>query len=400
MKNDVLGPGIVDGSPEPELDCEFQDQDAPDGDEDSDIRDFSAWRVIILPTLEARNDPLTNKSCFYFVIQVQRIDKTSQTDGCDLQGTVYRQYHEFYSLQSALVQYHGLFEDAKLPPRAKLFGGKGLDVLQSKLEPFQDYLVKLLQKPSLKKSDLLYTFLTSKQEFNEAATNLGLSRMIMGVPTKLTKEKGQFLQSFISTYVGSTLSPPPKPGALPSSNQNLEIIQPHKIYRDNFSSAVPFKSASLGPSQTCTVLGIYDTCLYLGLRIFNLLEPWQKLVSGLRWLVADSFNHFIHYLLATKMDVLLNSGRISHLIGLIEDSIFDPPGPVMDQKEKSDQTELSLKAFRGYLPSVMLTILGEDKFNKSTTTLLNGLQEPLLNKQLAYSVLDNLIIKLFPELRF
>ena len=106
----------------------------------------------------------------------------SQTDGDDLEWNVERQYHEFYSLQSALVQYHGLFEvqslniylhavyvfltflkDAKLPPRSKLFGGKGLDVLQSKQEPFQDYLVKLLQKPNLKKSDLLYTFLTSKQ---------------------------------------------------------------------------------------------------------------------------------------------------------------------------------------------------------------------------------------------
>ena len=39
--------------------------------------------------------------------------------------------------------------------RAKLFGGKGLDVLQSKLEPFEDFLVRLLQKPNLKKSDLL-----------------------------------------------------------------------------------------------------------------------------------------------------------------------------------------------------------------------------------------------------
>ena len=53
-------------------------------------------------------------------------------------------------------------------------------MLQSKLEPFEDFLVRLLQKPNLKKSDLLFTFLTSKQEFNEAASQLGLSRY-MGV---------------------------------------------------------------------------------------------------------------------------------------------------------------------------------------------------------------------------
>ena len=49
-------------------------------------------------------------------------------------------------------------------------------MLQSKLEPFEDFLVRLLLKPNLKKSDLLFTFLTSKQEFNEAASQLGLSR--------------------------------------------------------------------------------------------------------------------------------------------------------------------------------------------------------------------------------
>ena len=97
------------------------------------------------------------------VWQVQRIDVTSEKDGEDLQWIVERQYQEFYSLQTALVQYHGVFEDVKLPPRSKMFGGKGLDVLQSKIEPFQDFLVKLLLKPNLKKSDLLFTFLTTRQ---------------------------------------------------------------------------------------------------------------------------------------------------------------------------------------------------------------------------------------------
>ena len=96
-------------------------------------------------------------------MQVQRIDVTSEKDGQDLEWIVERQYQEFYSLQTALVQYHGVFEDVKLPPRSKMFGGKGLDVLQSKIEPFQDFLVRLLQKPNLKKSDLLFTFLTTRQ---------------------------------------------------------------------------------------------------------------------------------------------------------------------------------------------------------------------------------------------
>jgi hypothetical protein len=222
MRTDVLGPGPLEGSPEPECEPAYDLAVLGEGGEvchedGQAVRDLSAWRVTV-PRLEARAVE-GRSACFTFVIQVQRIDVASRTDGEDLEWTVDRQYHEFYSLQSALVQYHGIFEDAKLPPRAKLFGGKGLDVLQSKLEPFEDFLVRLLQKPNLKNSDLLFTFLTSKQEFNEAASQLGLSRMIKTVPNIIKKEKGQFLQTFISTFVSSTVSPPPRPGRLDGAGE-------------------------------------------------------------------------------------------------------------------------------------------------------------------------------------
>merc|ERR1719317_1312219 len=311
MKSDVLGSGPMEGSPEPDMDQAFDMSEMDDSEEnsnkDSEVRDLSAWRIT-LPRLEPRNDPQSGKAFFVFIIQVQRIDMASQTDGEDLEWSVERQYTEFYSLQSALVQYHGVFEDAKLPPRSKLFGGKGLDVLQSKQEPFQDYLVKLLQKPNLKKSDLLYTFLTSKQEFNEASS----SKMFKGGSLKLTKEKGQFLQSFINTYVASTQSPPPKPGRLDWEEQ-LEILKNHPIYKDNFSEHGLFKSATLGPTLTCSITGLYDTLLYLSLRLFRLSEPWLRILTGLRWIVADSVNHLVHYLLSSKIDSLLNSGRVAHI---------------------------------------------------------------------------------------
>jgi len=396
MKSDVLGSGPMEGSPEPDMDQAFDMSEMDDSEEnsnkDSEVRDLSAWRVT-LPRLEPRNDPQSGKAFFVFIIQVQRIDMASQTDGEDLEWSVERQYTEFYSLQSALVQYHGVFEDAKLPPRSKLFGGKGLDVLQSKQEPFQDYLVKLLQKPNLKKSDLLYTFLTSKQEFNEASS----SKMFKGGSLKLTKEKGQFLQSFINTYVASTQSPPPKPGRLDWEEQ-LEILKNHPIYKDNFSEHGLFKSATLGPTLTCSITGLYDTLLYLSLRLFRLSEPWLRILTGLRWIVADSVNHLVHYLLSSKIDSLLNSGRVAHILGVIEESIFDPPAPELELAEIQQQTKETLQAFRTYLPGLLRTVLGS-RFDPSTQTLFNVVQEPLLNKQLAYTLLETLLVKIFPELR-
>ena len=36
---------------------------------DVECRDLSAWRISI-PRLEPRNDPITGKACFVFIIQV------------------------------------------------------------------------------------------------------------------------------------------------------------------------------------------------------------------------------------------------------------------------------------------------------------------------------------------
>ena len=135
----------------------------------------------------------------------------------DLHWTVERRYTEFYNLEAKLTAFHPMseFEDAKLQPRPKLFSGKGLDVLQAKKRPFEEYLKCLLQKPSLKNSDILFTFLTSSEEFTEAATShLGLAKMIKNVPMKLTK--GPF-RSYDVTKIFD-LSPCPKVRAISHTN--------------------------------------------------------------------------------------------------------------------------------------------------------------------------------------
>jgi len=402
IKTEVLGGGPLDGSPEPECEPAFdlvgiaEDQEEDQGAR-GEARDLSAWRVTV-PRLEARS--FDGRSCFTFIIQVQRIDVASRSEGEDLEWSVERQYHEFYSLQSALVQYHGIFEDAKLPPRAKLFGGKGLDVLQSKLEPFEDFLVRLLQKPNLKKSDLLFTFLTSKQEFNEAASQLGLSRMIKTVPQIIKKEKGQFLQTFISTFATSTVSPPPRPGRLEGEEDSLEDSNLESIFGDNFElgGANSLLPATLGPSHTCSVTGLYDSLMYLALRLFKLTEPWLKLISGLRWLVADSLNHLAQFMLASKLDTLLTSGRVTRLIEAVEEAVFDPTPPTEAKGEEEKRREETLAAFRSYLPPLLARFLG-NSFEPSTEAVFRCLQVPLLNKQLTYTLLETVLVKVFPELR-
>jgi sorting nexin-14 len=77
---------------------------------------------------------------------------------------------------------------------------------------FEEFLQRLLQKPTLRGSDLLHSFLHSPGEFVPAgpggiagAMPEGLGRMIRrSVPLRLRKEKGQHLDTFLNAFLAST----------------------------------------------------------------------------------------------------------------------------------------------------------------------------------------------------
>ena len=183
-----------------------------------EYRDLSSWEISI-PDLVTSLDS-SGKACFVFVVEVHSdaansANTVSSRTAQNKQWKINRQYHEFYALESKLTEFHGEFSDARLPPKlARLFSGRGLDVMQAKKEAFEEYLRSILQKPALKGSDILFTFLTSSEEFTAfsgAASNLGLGRMIKNVPIKLAKERGQGLLPFISNFMAQTQPEPPKP---------------------------------------------------------------------------------------------------------------------------------------------------------------------------------------------
>ncbi|XP_023327510.1 sorting nexin-14 isoform X3 [Eurytemora carolleeae] len=400
LKQGVLG-NPVEGCPCPDrlTDSAFDlvsnmKNDSSNINQDLEIRDLSAWRVEIR-NLETRS--FGGKSCFVFILQVQRIDVASASDGQDLEWTVARQYHEFYTLQSALTQFHGVLDDIKLPARSKLFRGRGLDVLQSKIEPFQDYLVKLLQQPSLKKSDLLFTFLTSQEEFTEAASQLGLTRMIKNVPKKLTKEKGQSLHEFINSFINSTIPSKDSEFSLSVDDSISDNLDNKSIYADNFSEHFPFSGTTLGPSQTFKPDGLYEIILYLCFRVFKVGNTVIRLLYSVKWILETSVNHIVNYLLASKLNTLLIHSRVSYIIDVIQESIFCPEENIPDE-EHNFIADKTLKYFRKYIPSILETI-SPAGFESGTKDLFQTFQDPWLNKQLIYTLLENILPKLFPELR-
>eukprot|EP00096_Caligus_rogercresseyi_P014667 TRINITY_DN7180_c0_g1_i1.p1 TRINITY_DN7180_c0_g1~~TRINITY_DN7180_c0_g1_i1.p1 ORF type:complete len:909 (+),score=283.90 TRINITY_DN7180_c0_g1_i1:93-2819(+) len=369
------------------------------------VRDISSWQVSI-PRLSAVSSQ--GKPHFVFVIDVLG-EPSSQAE--EPRWSVKRRSSEFYALEAKLTEFHGDFEDLRLPPKSKLFAGKGLDSLQAKQGPFQDYVAQLLQKPALRESDLLYTFLTSKEEFTLAASKLG--KMIKNV--KLTKkEKGQGLQPFIDAFMESTMpgSPKPRPDFLISKDPEGQAVPSHHhhpLYGDNAERGLSLgmgenshPPAHFDPKSMENVEGgICDSFIYLALRIFNLSKWKLELLMMLRMVFKNSLDHLVRYGIAYKLrSTLLNSSRIAYLIKLGNDVIFGQGSTApRTNKEKTERMLLAKNKFTTFLSPYLSPLFGKEDFQKGTERIFNALQDPILNKQLFYQLLEVLVLKLIPEIQ-
>jgi len=375
-----------------------------------EYKDLSAWRVTI-PDLKARKD------YFVFVIEVQRIDVAAKTSNADdLHWTVERRYTEFYNLEAKLTAFHPMseFEDAKLPPRPKLFSGRGLDVLQQKKRPFEEYLKCLLQKPSLKNSDILFTFLTSSEEFTEAATShLGLAKMIKNVPMKLTKERGQGLQPFIGAFVASTQSSPPRPrhdAVVTTQDYDMtseRVILEHALYADNLGlrhptgAGIPLGHCNkyFSGLRETNEKGIFDTIIYLAVNVFRMSRPRIQMLSALRILLRNTVDAFVDYAIAAKLKAVLSVGRVAYICKLLEEAIFEENERRTDE-DKLARRKLALANMKCFLRPLIGTIVGggSDTFDGGLELVFQSFQDPLINKHLAFVLFDAALAELFPEL--
>ena len=80
---------------------------------------------------------------------------------------------------------------------------------------------------------------------------------------------------------------------------------------------------------------------------------------------------------------------------MLQESLFEP-----SKADTRDKTEAEcLAALRSYLPAQLRLVMGEQRFERGTQRLLTGLQQPLMNKHLAFTLVEILIAKIFPEIK-
>lgn len=157
---------------------------------DNDVhRDLTMWRVSI-PHVD------TGDSQTLYVIAVHNIAERKS-------WTVLRHDQDFYVLRTRLAEFHGDKElsDSPLPSRKNPHSSCAIN-----RQRYEDFLEKLLSKPVLRSSELLYNFLTMpnlKPYYTNCSTpDIGI--LYQNMTYKLRKEKGQNLDKFMNIFLAST----------------------------------------------------------------------------------------------------------------------------------------------------------------------------------------------------
>ncbi|XP_074646069.1 sorting nexin-14-like [Tubulanus polymorphus] len=372
-------------------------------DAEQPMHDLSAWRVNI-PCIETSPDPENLKKVIHmFSIEVRRLDVLEQDEFQSSNWTVNRRYNEFYAMEQKLREFHGEFPDCKPPPKKSL-GTKSAEFLESKRLVFEKYLQKLLTVPKLRGSQLLFTFLTSEEEITTSLLpDINFGKMFKSVPLKLIKEKGQHLDPFLNSFFTSTEAAKPRPSNDEKDSDSVSISSENlanPMYENNANTDLhlPLPENTNGNSITADVEGIFDTIKYLAESVFD-VKPWvKKALAAFGMVGKRSLEHYIDWLLGQKFDQVTAEHRVVSLIHRLRDVLFfDEEAPRTD-KDKIARKEAALKGLIEYIPKIVVMLVGE-KVNANGVTLVFGaVQNPKLNKQLCYTLLDCLLAEIFPEL--
>ncbi|XP_043998366.1 sorting nexin-14-like isoform X2 [Gambusia affinis] len=368
-------------------------------------RNLSAWNITI-PYIDFYDDDVKRERIPVFCIDVERNDRKAVGHETE-HWSVYRRYLEFYVLESKLTEFHGSFPDAQLPSK-RIIGPKNYEFLTSKREEFEEYLQKLLQHPELSNSQLLADFLSphsmESQFLDKMLPDVNLGKIIKAVPSKLMKEKGQHLEPFIQSFFNSCECPKPKP-----SRPELTILSPtsendKKLFNDLFKnnanrSEVTEKRHNQNYfMEIISVEGVYDYLMYVGRVVFHIPDWFHHLLMGSRILFKNSLEAYTDHYLQHKLSQVLQEHRLVSLITLLRDAVFCESSPPRSAQDKQSRAKRTFQEMMSYIPDFLGKCIGEEAKYEGVRLLFDGLQQPVLNKQLTYVLLDIVIQELFPEL--
>ncbi|XP_076756445.1 sorting nexin-14 [Xylocopa sonorina] len=361
--------------------------------EDSFHRDLTTWRVSI-PHIE------TGDNQTLYVIAVHNIAEGKS-------WTVLRRDQDFYVLRTRLAEFHGDKElsDSPLPSRKNPHSSCSIN-----RQRYEDFLDKLLSKPVLRSSELLYNFLTVpnlKPFFSNYSTpDIGI--LYQSMAYKLRKEKGQNLDKFMAVFLASTniksdymdIGVEPIGESIMSESENkgrCDLL--FGVFGDNLHLDLNLRTL---PSSSLKRSHVKGAAFCITDAVDRLLNA-PPVITRILWMFAlssrskvDSYVNVIFYNVLIK---LLGGGRAATVVKLLHTKVIGDKNGTKDtntQTNRRNNYETARKGLHNLLPYWLIGFY--KPWVEIMDSLLDSLQNASLNKHLAYVLLDQILINLFPEL--
>uniref|UniRef100_A0AAY5EC99 PXA domain-containing protein n=1 Tax=Electrophorus electricus TaxID=8005 RepID=A0AAY5EC99_ELEEL len=226
-------------------------------------------------------------------------------------------------------------------------------------------------------------------------------RIFKSVPGKLMKEKGQNLEPFLQSFFISCDSPKPRP-----SRPEVTIPSPTaKLYNDLYKNNADQPDSTNRKykqnffMEVMEMEGVYDYMMYVGRVVFRIPDWVHHMMCGGRILFKRTLEAYMEHYLQSKLDKILQEHRLISLITLLRDAVFCETNEERSPEDKRRRAKQTFQEMMGYLPDMVVKCMGEENQYEGVQLLFSGIQQPLLNKQMTYVLLDIAIQELFPELR-
>ncbi|XP_074032931.1 sorting nexin-14 isoform X2 [Leptinotarsa decemlineata] len=369
------------------------------GDCKSLFRDLSRWKVSI-PTYQGSP---TNK-VIYFYVSVERSDVLSVESKKN--WVVLRKDQDFYTLKSKLVEFHGESEicDSPLPSR------KAGSSIETRMTKYEEFLRRLLQKSALKGSDLLYYFLTTEEDFTiyiAQNTNIqDIGNIYQSVAYKLRKEKGQHLDSFMASFLnaaGKTKNDKLEWAEIGEELDNIPCLSHtsrlpktyrNQVFNDNFG--VQYKCLKETASSSFNPEGLAESVFYFLKHVFKVHNGFLKIYASICSVAQHIVDTTSRIMIERTLKSNLSQSNLAYLIRLLEDVVFNPH--VTPTKEELKQRQArAFEELNNSVPHLVTQIFGSG-VKEGLKTLLEIMQNAHFNKQLAYNLLDIVLLEMFPTM--
>lgn len=399
-KKKIPDPNLFDGT----LFGDFDNVDSyflPD-----DVKDLSLFNVNIL-SVNTRFDTI-GREAFYFEMETIHPNGPS--------WVVERQFSDFFSIATKLREFHGEeLDEFLLPTRKFLRANKSL--MESYRYDLELFLRDLLNNETLKRSELVYNFLTADEfSYGFFGDNFNFGKMIKNVPSKFSKERGQHLYSFISRFIDSCASKNSSTqeedgSTSANSTESMEKKQKRRHSSRVDSESFDLSNVTFNATSTDRLYShleyLYDQVLLILVRFYTVNKWIMEILFMARPLLRQSFQAVCEYLVTKQLQSsLLTPTKMCQLIGDLrrllqqgEESGAPLPGSTsLSNLTKSQRSQKALKVATEFVPRWLVEQLVDYNQHEHFVFLLFSLlQHRLLNKQLLFLLVNSLIADLFPE---